>query len=659
MKTTRLQRILLAAAAALALVLAATFRRVPRPPREAPPSAAATEGPAGVGQPTTLLSGFDYSETIAGRTRFSVHADRTVGFAAGAGLPSTWYGLERVVLTIFSPKGEPLTVRSDAADYDPRTRAMHLKGTVVATDRQGTAVRAALVRFDPEQNVLAIPGPLEFSRGALSGRAASGSYGTQRRVLTLTGPVTAAGAPGAAFDSLAADGAEYRVDDARVTFSGSVRAARGGDSLACDTLAVNLAADGRVESAVASGNASGTFASGAARGTWKAAEGRSTFDAQGALAAVALTGRPALVTAPPSAGQPERRLLAPAIALAFRGGRAVSADARGGVRLERTVAGANGAPLLEWIAGDTARAQFGADGALAAARFDGHVAGSTAQGSAKSPAASYSAATGLTSFFGSASEDAELLSARGRVLGRQVDLDERRNAVTAAGDARAILLPGPGRTSAPSFTASSKAPTRARADRIVLDDRARTAELTGSAALWQEDDSLMADRIVLRDADRTADAAGSVRVAGRTAKADAGARGEERIAVSAKTMHWSDAQHTAVFEGDVAARRGAQTAHGRRGECRMDAGGRVERTVLEGDVTFEDRATGRRGSGTRAVDDPKSGVTNLAGEPAVAQDAQGNRVQGAVLTFRKESGSVEVKAKEGGRVESVYQTHGR
>ncbi|HET9793528.1 MAG TPA: LptA/OstA family protein, partial [Thermoanaerobaculia bacterium] len=167
-----------------------------------------------------------------------------------------------------------------------------------------------------------------------------------------------------------------------------------------------------------------------------------------------------------------------------------------------------------------------------------------------------------------------------------------------------------------------------------------------------------ADRIELHDADRTARAEGNVRVAGRSAPA-AGAKEAPRTSVSARTMRWTDGVRTAVFDGDVAARRAGQTARGDRGECRLDAAGRVERTVIEGDVTFEDRATGRRGSGTRAVDDPAAGVTNLAGEPAVAQDAQGNRVQGAVLTFRKESGSVEVKAKEGGRVESVYQTHGR
>jgi len=656
-RATRVQWALLAAGAALALLLVATFRRVPRPPREAAPAPDSPAAPSGAGQPTTLLSGFDYSETTAGKTRFSVHADRTVGFAAGAGFPSTWYGLERVVLTIHSPRGEPLTVRSDAADYDPRTRAMHLKGNVVGTDPQGTVVRAGLVRFDPAREALEIPGTVDFSRGAMSGRAASGTYLTGRRTLTLVGPVTASGGPEAPFDSLAAAGAEYRVDDGRLAFSGPVRGAHGADTLLCDALLVHLTPESRIESAVATGNASGGFASGASRGTWTAAEARSRFDPEGRPSAVDLEGRPAAVVLAPSAGESERRLTAPQIALAFRDGRIAAADARGGVRLERVVPGPGGSPVPEWIAGDTGRASFSADGSFEAARLDGHVTGSGAEGSVRSPAGSYAAADGVASFFGAHGEDAELLSPRGRVLGSRIDLDEKRGVVVATGDARAILLPGPSNASAPSFVTSAKAPTRARADRIVLDDRARTAQLSGRAALWQGDDSLAADRIDLHDADRTAFAEGDVRVSGRSA-AGKDAKASPRTAVSARTMRWTDATRTAAFEGGVVARRGTQTARGDRGECRMDASGRVERTVLEDAVTLEDPSTGRRGSGTRAVDDPAAGVTNLAGEPAVAQDAQGNRIQGSVLTFRKESGSVEVKAKDGGRVESVYQTHG-
>jgi lipopolysaccharide transport protein LptA len=490
----------------------------------------------------------------------------------------------------------------------------------------------------------------------MRGRAASGRFATQTRVLTLAGPVTGEGDPGAPFDSLSARAAEYRENEGVATFAGDVRAARGGDTLACDTLAVRFGAENRVESAAADGHVSGTLVSGDQRAAWTAAAARSSFDADGQPARVELTGRPAALTAPAAGGQPERRVTAPRIVLGLRAGRIASADAEGGARLERTVAAADGSPSIEWIEGDTASAAFAA-GTIASVRFDGNVRGRSADGESRSPAASYSAATSATSFLGTAESDAELLSPRGRILGRRIDVDQASGLVTATGDARAMLPPGTATASAPSFVASAKAPTRARADRIVLDDRRRTAVLTGRAALWQGDDSVMADRIELHDADRTAVAEGSVRVAGRTA-GEGSPKENARIAVSADTMHWKDAARTGTFEGNVSAARGQQTARGDRGECRVDADGRIERTVLDGDVSFADRETGRSGRGERAVDDPKAGVTNLAGDPAVAQDAQGNRVQGAVLTFRKQSGSVEVKAKEGGRVESVYQTHG-
>jgi len=306
---------------------------------------------------------------------------------------------------------------------------------------------------------------------------------------------TAAGGPGTPFDSLSASGAEYRADDARMSFSGPVRGARGEDTLACDGLVVRLTPENRIESAVATGNASGGFASGASRGTWTAAEARTQFDGEGRPGTVDLAGRPATLALDPSGGQPARRITAEQIALRLREGRAASADAHGGVRLERTVPGPTGNPVSEWIAGDAGHASFSGDGSLAAARLEGHVTGSAAEGTARSPAAAYAAGAEIASFLGSRGEDAELLSPRGRILGSRIDLDERGGLVTATGDARAILPPGPSNASAPAFVASAKAPTRARADRIVLDDRGKTAVLTGRAALWQGDDSLAADRI--------------------------------------------------------------------------------------------------------------------------------------------------------------------
>jgi lipopolysaccharide transport protein LptA len=658
MKLTRLQRILLILAAALAISLAATFRRVPRPARESAPSSASAQGPAGAGQPTTLLSGFDYSESSAGKTRFTVHADRTVGFAQGAGLPSTWYRLERVALTLYSENAQPLSIRSDSADYDPRTKAMNLTGHVVARDVQGTEVRSAIVQFDPNRRQLTIPGVIQFFRGAISGRAASATYGTENRVLLMAGPITASGAgPYAPFDTIRADAGEYRAADAKMTFTGHVQGSRSTDTLACDRVVLHLTPDDRVDSAVASGDVAGTITSGGAHEDYSAAEARSTFGVGGKVSQVVLSGTPATIVAPAQPTQPVRKLIAPRILLGFADGRLSTADAQGRPRLERTVPGNSGEPFDESITSDTAHAVIAPDGALSTAQFDGEVVGVTSEGRSRSPSALYSADTDVTVLSAIGEQDAELDAARGKVVARKIEIDGKSGVITATGEARAFLRPGSGNASMPSFVASSKQPTRGKARRIVLDDRRRTATFTGDAALWQEENALLADAIELRDADKTARAEGHVRLSGRSAAARAAS--VEKTSVTASKMHYDDMAKTAVFEDSVIATRDAQTAKGDRAEVRFDSDNRVERTVLDGHVTFEDRATGRHGAGTRVVDEPKAGVTNLAGDPAVAHDGQGSRVEGAVLTFRKESGSVEVKAKAGGRIESIYQTHGR
>ncbi len=128
-------------------------------------------------------------------------------------------------------------------------------------------------------------------------------------------------------------------------------------------------------------------------------------------------------------------------------------------------------------------------------------------------------------------------------------------------------------------------------------------------------------------------------------------------------MKYEETGRLARFENHVVAHRGPQIALGDSAESHFNAQNQIERTIVTGHANFSDSATGRRGTGDRAEDEPLTGVTTLFGEPAVAHDALGNRIAGAVLTFRKDSGSVEATAKDGQKIESTYQTksppHGR
>ena len=49
------------------------------------PLPAGSEG----GRPTTVLSGFDYTETVRGKPAFRIRSERTVGFGTAAGSPPT------------------------------------------------------------------------------------------------------------------------------------------------------------------------------------------------------------------------------------------------------------------------------------------------------------------------------------------------------------------------------------------------------------------------------------------------------------------------------------------------------------------------------------------------------------------------------------------
>jgi hypothetical protein len=105
------------------IFLAISVRPGRRPARstahEALPGVAAEEA---AGQPTTVSKGFDYTESVKGKPIFRIQSERTVAFGADPGLVPNVYLLENVTLTLYPEHGAAVTVRSDKAEYDQRTK---------------------------------------------------------------------------------------------------------------------------------------------------------------------------------------------------------------------------------------------------------------------------------------------------------------------------------------------------------------------------------------------------------------------------------------------------------------------------------------------------------------------------------------------------------
>jgi lipopolysaccharide export system protein LptA len=594
------------AAAILAVVLAISYRRVPRPPGRGA-GTAPLPGPTSAGSPTTLASGFDYTESTAGKPRFRVQARRTAAFSHGPGQPSTYYALEKVGLTLYGDDG-PTVVHADRADYDPATSAAHLEGRVVVTDPKGATLKSTRLELQPRANVIVMPAPVDLAMGGLTAHASSGRYDVESGIAEFAGPVSAVGAPGTAFSSGTAQRAVLRRKESVLELSGQVDAARGPDRIRADTVVLHLGPGDRVESANAAGAVTAVFAPPAgSKQPPRTVTGTSAllrFSPAGELVASEVEGSPARLESPP------RWVTAPHVSGTHSGG-----------ELTRVV-------------------------------LTGGVEGDGPEGKGRAPTAEYDPRAGNTILL-AGTGDAELQSPRGQLLARRIEIAGEPPVVRAIGTARAFLHGGSASPGLPGFLSSSRQPTRGKADEIVLDDGRRTATLSGSAGLWQGGDLLVADRVELDDAKKCAVATGSVRVVGLAR----GKKSSEPYAATAARMRYEESRRVATFEDRVVMTRGGSRAEGERAEAHFDADKKIERTRIWGHVRFQDSSTGRSGTGDWAEDDPRAGKTILGGAPAVALDAHGGRVAGSILTFERESGTVRVQPGDGGRIETVYPTH--
>lgn len=656
MKRRHAEIAILVFGASFLLVLAVFFRAGQRVVPTGTGSAATPAGAVpGVspeaGEATTLLSGFDYTESVGEKPLFRIRSDRTVGFGAGAGLPPNLYSLERVSLTVYPEEGPPVTVRSDRARYDDRTKAAVLSGNVRwAEPRDASLGETETIEFDPVKRSLRAPGALHFARGTFDVTAASGVYDLKTRVLSLAGPIRGSGTGqgSGGLSSLAGDSGEYRRDEGTVLLKGSVEASSAkGDRVAADRMLLKFSPEGNAaEWARAFGSVRGAIApaaAGVAR-NYVAEEGALFFDLSGDVRSISLKGAPAVVE------EPARRISGRTLELDFAAGRPVSARASGDVRLRTDTGTAES---------DRGSASFAASGAFQTLDLEGSVRidGEGRKGTANRVVDLVE--RGAWILTGTAETPATVEEAGSRVSATRIEIDRGRETLTAEGNARAVFVPEKDRPSqASSFLGDPSRPTYGKAERIVLDRRTRLVTLSGGASLWQGSSSLFGDDISLNDAERTAVAVGKVRTVLARAPAASGAPGptEEPAVVSARRLVYRESESSAVFEDAVSVTRGSWRASANRGIARFAKDRKVETVELSGAVSLADRATGRTATADRAVDHPNEGRTVLHGDPARVSDAEGNRVAGSTLTITGRGRNVEVTAPAGGRTETIHRT---
>ena len=128
-------------------------------------------------------SGVDYKETANGKLVFRLQAKRHRAY------PDFRQKLEEVEFTLPDRQGKTVVIKADEAEItkppDKKLGIAHFRGNVRLTTNDGIEVRTAAAVYDDSTGLMTVPGPVEFSRGRMSGNGVGATYDKNRDVLWL------------------------------------------------------------------------------------------------------------------------------------------------------------------------------------------------------------------------------------------------------------------------------------------------------------------------------------------------------------------------------------------------------------------------------------------------------------------------------------------
>ena len=199
-----------------------------------------------------------------------------------------------------------MTVQSDRARYDDRTKAAVLTGNVRWVEpRDGALGETETIEFDPTKKLLRAPASLHLTRCTFDVTASSGAYDLTTRTLSLAGPIRGSGTGqgNGGLSAISGDSGEYRRDEGVVLLKGNVKAssAKGDNWVTAARMLLKFSPEGNsAEWARAFSSVRGALApaAGGLVRKYSADEGALFFDLSGDVRSISLKGAPSVVEEP-------------------------------------------------------------------------------------------------------------------------------------------------------------------------------------------------------------------------------------------------------------------------------------------------------------------------------------------------------------------------
>jgi lipopolysaccharide export system protein LptA len=603
-----------------------------------PPSAGEDAG--GGGEAVSVYSGFEYTESVAGKILFALNSARTLGLASG------WHQIEGVRLQFYNRGIGGAVLTCDSASFNKETRDAKLSGAIHFEFPDGGFVTSERGVFDASSRVFSTETDVVFSGGGAIGRAGKAVYHLTDDVLTLEDVVVRLTAGG----SLRAPEVVYWRGDHRVELPKGCRLDRAGSRLDAPRATVSLEGvqgpparfqfSGGVTLSGSAGGGQGSLG-GWAREVVAVRDGETrwqiTATTDGPWVELLLQGGDQIL---------ERRLQCWVLRASMAEQGLQNVRAEDGVCLTdvpMTGAPRNGSAV-------TARLRMGEAGA-GDVDLDGNVVLASDDLRATGHHARLIAATGLAMLNGDQARGirATLVSGQSRIVADQVHLFEQEQRAEARGNVqgqveRMELLAGQPNT--------GEIPLHFAAEVLEVEEGGENLHLKENARAWQGDRLLFADEIQYLRSRETLEASGHVRttfpsiaVSGIPAPGGGG-----EVLIVAKMLTYDRGARRAIYTGDVRYSDGEYVLTA--GEVDILFGENDTVSVVEatGAVDIVEPASGRRMKGDHARWQWSTQTIDLTGNPAQLTDEKGNVTNAASLTWDRTSGRVTVS----GGTETIY-----
>ncbi len=583
---------------------------------------------------------FEDVQTIGGRVVSRIRANRVVSFESG------WTTLEGVELTLFRQNGLTYEVRCPLAQFNTTTKEADAKGGVSVASSDGIEIQTAEIKYDGARLTNDIP--VQFKVDRWTGDAGALDLDVQGETLRLFNKVTATMAaqqPAEVPMTIRGSESMFRRRENTVEFKNEVQMDRGNESVRANWMFGRFTQD-RKQLIGVEGRENCVIVMAAAAPTGEDLGGRKEIRSDGFHTELGPDGQISALNATSVTsvahaildGPPKRDIVARTfrVALANRVVSEIKAD--WGVvmkELGETPREINAEHVTVWFDPATRRAR--------SAYLEGAFRYHDAKTTATAFRANYDIVGDRIILTTDPGWQATVVTDGHTLKAKQIEFSPKAQTARATGSVIAQMVSKGTTPSAENTTLfPAGKPVFVNADELFVRQANKVAVFTGHVRAWQDNNTVLANELQVTGSGDSITARGNVRTMLYNTTADAR---KTPVQSTSDQLVARKSDRRVDLLGKVAIVDETRTLKSEKAMFFFDDRNKVQRIEAETGVTVAEAATGRKGTGDRAIYHVDKKMIYLNGSPATITDPSGS-VAGQQIAFDLARNRVQVISPE-------------